>query len=168
MARSNNATRLLCGLMFLGGGASLFACLFLPPWLEVRALRQAHIAARHRIAKLEERLTRVAKQIEHLQDDPAYLERLARKELGIETTGVEIIRIDTPDNPVNQPTAAPAPTTAGRDDALATGVEQAARTSPFLSVFVLDETRPIVMAMSGVLMIVALALLLRGGASERR
>jgi hypothetical protein len=144
--------------MLLVGGGALFACLYLPPWLELRVLRQVHAAAQQRIAGLEADLARVEKQIEHLRDDPAYLERLARQEFGTETPGVEMIWVET-----SQPTAsqaASAPTAAPeRDEDFAATLERATRNSPFVSVFVLSETRPLVMIMSGALMAAALMLL---------
>lgn len=160
MARANRGTALLAWLMFLLGGTSLFACLFLPPWRELRAQRQAYADAQRRIAELEDRLTGVTRQIEHLRSDPAYIERLARKEFGTETPGVEFKPVAIQQDAASRPD--PASNTPPRDK-LATSLEQATYTSPFVSVFVLDETRPIVMAMSGVLMIVALILLLRSG-----
>ena len=160
MARSNRGTTLLAWLMFLLGGMALFACLFLPPWRELRAQRHAYADAQRRIAELEDRLTRVTRQIEHLGSDPAYVERLARKEFGTETPGVEFKPVVIQQHAGSQPD--PGTDTPPRDK-LATSLERATYTSPFVSVFVLDETRPIVMAMSGVLMLVALVLLLRRG-----
>ena len=148
-------------VMFLGGGVSFFACLFLPAWLENRALRQEYDAARERIAELEEELTRVARQIEHHQSDPAYLERLARKEFGTHTPGVEIIPVETA---TSVPTSAPSAAARG-DEELAQALEQATRTNPVVAVFVLEQTRPVVMGMSGVLMVVAVVLLVRGGSA---
>ncbi len=158
MARSNAGTTCLSWLMLLIGGVSLFACVFLPPWLELRALRQVHAAARRQIADLEVRLARTTRQIEHMQSDPAYLERLARKEFGIETPGVEIIPVETRENTTDQSASSSSSTPRVE---LATVLERAMRTNPLVSVFVLEQTRPIVMAMSGVLLIVALVLLNR-------
>lgn len=162
MPRSNRGTLLFFWLMLLIGGAALFACLFLPAWLEYQAARREHAAACQRIAALEDELTRVVRQIEHLQHDPAYLERLAREEFGIDTPGVEVIPIETAAGATSQVSSAPAAARAGQADELTTTVEQATRTNPLVSVFVLDETRPIVMAMSGGLILLALVLLIRG------
>jgi hypothetical protein len=164
MGPSSRGATLLFWLMFLAGGAALVACLVLPPWLEVRALRKAHALAQQRIAELEADLTRVSKQIEHLQSDPAYLERLARKEFGIETPGIEWV--EPPTRPMTQPAPTPAGTPPERGQELATALEHATHSSPFVAVFVLDETRPIVMVMAGVVMLMALVLLLRGGTSK--
>jgi cell division protein FtsB len=158
MARANGSTTFFPWLMLLIGGASLYACVFLPPWLELRALRQEHADAQTRIADLEKRLAAATRQIEHMQSDPAYIERLARKEFGTETPGVEIIPVETRQGTVDEPAAAPPATP--REE-LATTVERAAHTNPLVAVFVLDQTRPTVMAMSGVIVIIALVLLLR-------
>jgi hypothetical protein len=53
-----------------------------------------------------------------------------------------------------------------QSEPLAVALEQASHTNPFVAVFVLDQTRPIVMAMSGALMIMALVLLIRGRTSK--
>jgi cell division protein FtsB len=165
MPRSNRGTLLLFWLMLLIGGAALFACLFLPAWLEYQAARREHAAACRRIAALEDELTRVVRQIEHLQHDPAYLERLNRQEFGIDTPGVEFKPIEVRPPATDQSLA---DTAASPDDDLATALEKASEDSPFVSVFILDETRPIVMAMSGLTMLVALGMLLRARPSEHR
>jgi len=157
MARANAGTTFLPWLMLLIGGASLFACVLLPPWLELRALRQEHAAAQRHIADLEGRLARASRQIEHVQSDAAYIERLAREEFGVETPGVEIIPVETRQNTTGESAAPPGPP----PDEFATTVERAAHTNPLVAVFVLNQTRPIVMAMSGVIVIVALVLLIR-------
>ena len=157
MARKGSTTTFLPWLMLLIGGASLFACVILPPWLELRALRQEHADAQTNIADLENRLARATRQIEHMQNDPAYIDRLAREEFGVQTPGVEIIPVETRQNTVDEPAEPPA---TPREE-LATTVEHAAHTNPLVAVFVLDQTRPIVMAMSGVIVIVALVLLIR-------
>jgi cell division protein FtsB len=164
MTQPGRGTTLFSWLLFFAGGAALFACLYLPAWLELRALRREHFAARTRIEQLEQRLTSVTKQIEHLRDDPAYIERLARKEFGTETPGVEIIPIETPEQTTSQPSSAPA---SAVQDGGATKLERAARKNPLVAVFVLNETRPIVMAMAGVLMLVALVMMYRGRPAQR-
>jgi hypothetical protein len=167
-ARSPGGPRWLFGLMLVIVTAALVACVYLPPWLELRELRRAHAAARQRIIDLEDRLTGVARQIEHARSDPAYLERLVREEFGTETPGVEMIRLETPEDPATRPVLPAGEATASGSGGAAGLVEQAAYRNPFVSVFVLDETRPIVAGMAGGLVLVALVLLFRSGASGRR
>jgi hypothetical protein len=122
-------------------------------------LRQEHAAARTRVVQLEQSLTRATRQIEHMRNDPAYLERLAHKEFGIDPPGVEVIPVE-----IRESTNASAPADLAPDapvEKLAADLERATHTNPLVSVFVLDQTRPIVSAMSGVLIVVALVLLVR-------
>ncbi len=161
MGRANAGTTFLLWLMLLAGGLSLFACIFLPPWLETRQLRQEHEQTEQRVVELERQLTRLTKQIEHMKNDPAYLERLARLEFGTQTPGVEVVPVEIRPGPAILPdeTGASVEETPAKE--LAEELEQATRTEPIVSVFVLDQTRPIVMVMSGVLIIVALVSLIR-------
>jgi hypothetical protein len=167
MARANSGTTLLFWLMLFTGGAALFACLALPPWVELRGLREERDSARARIVELEEQLTRTGMQIEHLKNDPSYLERLAFTEFGIKPPNVEIIAIEARPATAAQP--GPSPETKsnppGGDD-LAAALERATHTNPLVAVFVLEPSRPIVMAMSGVIMAIALVSLLRGRRTE--
>ncbi len=158
MARANAGTTFLAWLMLVAGGLSLFACVFLPALLEYRTTRREHATGQREVAHLEEQNRRVDKQQEHLKNDPAYIERLNRREFGIETLGVEIIPVETRQNTTDEPASAPPATP--RDE-FATTVEHAAHTNPLFAVFVLSQTRPIVMAMSGVVVMVALVLLNR-------
>jgi hypothetical protein len=159
MPRAGAGTTFLSWLMLLAGGVSLFACVYLPPWLELRALRQEHAAASAYVDRLEQRLARATKQIEHMQSDPAYLERLAHREFGIQPPGVEVIPVEARATTTSPATPGPRAETPAAE--LAADLERATETSPLVSVFVLDQTRPVVMVMSGVLMIVAVVLLNR-------
>lgn len=162
MPRAGAGTTFLSWLMLLAGGVSLFACLFLPPWLELRALRQEHATARIHVEQLEEQNRRADKQKEHHKSDPAYIERLNRREFGIEPSGVEVIPVETRETATSP--APPDPNAETPAEELAAELERATETSPLVSIFVLDQTRPIVMAMSGVLLIVAVVLLARARA----
>jgi len=165
LRRTHRGPTVLCWLMLLAGGAALAACLILPPWREAHELRAEHAAAEQRLAELEHRLTVVTQQVEHLRNDPSYLERLARQEFGEPPPDVDFTPLEL-EPAAQDPASEDAPAAAEEDtgDAL----EQAAQRNPIVSVFVLDETRPIVMVMSGAMMLVALVLLLRGGAPDRR
>lgn len=147
--------------MFIMGGVALAACLVLPPWLEARELKREQVEARRRIAELEERLTRASRQIEHLRNDPAYIERIGREEFGIETPGVDVVPVAVSEAPIDPTDAEAEP-----DDKFSVALERATRENPVVSVFVLKESRPIVMGMSGALLAAALALLIRGSPSR--
>lgn len=147
--------------MLVVGGVSLFACLFLPALLEYRAARREHAAKSQQVAYLEEENRRADKQKEHLERDAAYIERLHREEFGTGTPGVEIIPVETRASGSEQPDSALSPTDATSSEDVATAVEHAAHENPLMAVFVLEQTRPIVMAMSGVVIVVALVLLMR-------
>ena len=166
MARGRFATTLLFWFMFLAGGGALFACLFLPPWLELRALREAYAADRQHTHKLEQQLERVTKQIEHIQSDPAYLERLAQEEFGTETPGVQRIPVEIADNAA--PTEANAAPTSQPDESFEAALERATQRNPFVAIFVLDATRPIVMVMAGVILVAAFVLVCRDADRPRK
>ncbi|MEP0846533.1 MAG: hypothetical protein HRF50_06875 [Phycisphaerae bacterium] len=161
--KSSAAATLLFWLMALLGGASLAAALILPPWMEYRVTRNAYADALRRVEDLEARLTAVNKQIEHIQHDPAYNERLARKEFGIQEPGIETIRLSVPPpEPASQPGGEPAGVEGDPVERLAQVVDEAARRNPLVAAYVLDETRPTVLALSALLLVSAILLLNRG------
>ena len=160
MARGRFVSSLLFWFMFIAGGGALFACLFLPPWLELRALREAYAADRRHTQHLEDQLARVTKQIEHIQSDPAYLERLAQEEFGTETPGVQRVPVEITEDDV--PIEANAATTSSEpNDSFEVALERATRRNPYVAVFVLDATRPIVMIMAGAILVAAFVLVCR-------
>lgn len=163
--RSQPAAALLFWFMFLAGGAALLACVYLPIWLENRELRRALDSYQLRLTRQEERLVALARQSEALQDDPAYFLRQVRQEFGLAAPGPRRIHIEPAEIVVDGESSAVEPPPEAEQVAVA--VESAARRDPLLSVFVLPESRPYVMAMSGVLVIVALALLNRSRAAGR-
>ncbi len=180
MARSGRGAALLFWLMALTGIAALAACLILPPWLEHQAALQLHADARRHVAELEARLQVLEKQIAHLRNDPAYVERLAHEEFGITTPGVQTILLDRSASAASHPAdpnrdrqrAASDPNRARKKAArntpaddygaeppeLSTLVAELLERQPLVSVFVLDQTRPIVMAMSAALLLAAVLL----------
>lgn len=184
MSRSSPAAGVLFWLMVLAGGLTLIPCLLLPPLYEYRAALAARAAAEKRLTDLENQLLTYQKQIDALQNDPAYLERLAWKELGIPTPGVTTLRIETEGeeadaangaslNSAGAPASSGASanaaddfsTTAARapDQKLATDAaaysDRLMEYYPVLRVFVLDRTRPILMSLAGALLVMAVALL---------
>lgn len=160
MSRTDRATFLLAGLMVAAGGAAFFLSAYLPPLLELRALRVEYENTRARVAELEERLLRVSKQMEHMRDDPAYWERLMRKEFGTTTPGVQGLPVDVRPNPVESVAAGPVQPERVFD----LDLEEVVWNHPFLAVFVLDETRPLVMAISGVVVLTSIFIMFRSGA----
>ena len=159
MARGRFVTTLLFWFMFIAGGGALFACLFLPAWLELRALREAYTADRRHTLELERQLARVTKQIEHIQSDPAYLERLAQEEFGTETPGVQRVPVEIAGSEAAAEAAAASAT--AQPESFEAALERATKRNPFLAIFVLDTTRPIVMVMAGVVLVSAFVLVCR-------
>ncbi len=153
MSRSRYGTVLLAWLLVGMGGAALAACLILPPWLEVRALRGEQQRAEAQIDALKRQVDELARQIEHLQSDPAYLERIGRTEFGFTPPGVELIPVEAVESAAQTQSVAQPPLT------LAERVEAATRENPLVAVFVLDQSRPFVMGLGAAAGLVGLALL---------
>lgn len=161
MSRSSASSTLLFWIMFAGAGLCLAACLVLPAWLELRALRIAYAQAQANVQELEHRLTRFEKQIEHLKNDPAYVERLARKELGLDKPGVETIPLPPPEEDSLVATSPPV-----EEAPLESLIALAAKKTPWVSVFVSEETRGHVMLLAGATLLLSIVLLHRS--SRRR
>lgn len=82
-------------VMLIAGFATLAPCLLLPAWIDYQQARAARDAKRREIDFWKARIAGQQREIEHLHSDPAYLERLARAELGMETPGMTTLLIDT-------------------------------------------------------------------------
>lgn len=175
MPGSRAMSAVMFWLMTAAGGAVLVPCLVLPPWIEYRGVCGQLVARQAHIASLEQRIVTLQRQIDHLRHDPAYLERLAREELAIETPGVTA---GEPDAPTAEPADA-SPVEAGAPDAsdadslrvafprLASAADQAVDAFPqWVAVFLGAETRPWVLGLSCAL--VAAAVLLLGSPGRRR
>ncbi len=157
-------------LMLLAGAASLAPCLVLPAWLE----RQAHLSclAAHQkyVADLRYRLQSARKQIEHLENDPAYLLRLAEHDLGglLKVPNVRTIPVD-PGTPLEQAGQAEADAPSVTEDELipelSSALAELVRRCPRVDMFVNPETRPVIMVMGATLL--AAAILLLGLPSQR-
>ncbi|MBU0640168.1 MAG: septum formation initiator family protein [Planctomycetes bacterium] len=165
MAQRNYAAGLLFWLMAASGGAALAACLILPPWLEYQALRAERAERERQVAQLEAHILTLQKQQEHLKFDPAYVERLAQQEFGIEPAGAETIMLDPPPGD-----GSPVATGAGGqvpqvDDEvlpeMSILIERGLLRYPFARVFVDDRTRPLVMALGAVVLLAAIVLVRR-------
>jgi hypothetical protein len=156
--RGNPGTTFLFWLMFVLGGANLGLCLLLPAWLEYRELTARKIAWQEHVAALDASAAALEKQRYHLENDPAYLQRLARLQFGLEPRGVESALVE----PVQIPASQPAGGSSADPGEI---VERAAQTHPLVSLYVMDQTRPVVMGMSGLLVLAAIVLLNRGAAA---
>lgn len=141
-------TSALFWCMMLTGGAGVAACLILPAWLEHRGALEVHRAALADYEKLAQRLRAIDLQIEHLRTDDAYLQRIVRREYGISPPGVVTLpgaEADPPVIPMEAPTPAPPRPLLER---LSSQVDALVQRYPLMSMFVLDQTRPLVLAIS--------------------
>lgn len=148
---------------FTTGGGTLIAMLLLPSWIEYAQLQQLHADAQRELAEVRGALQTVDKQIEHLQTDPAYIARLARREFGVMPPGAQAITLAhaapvsaTSPGELDPRAAHPAAVRALRDNAnLSAALARAARANPLVSVFVLPETRPALMLLAWMLLLSA-------------
>ncbi|MCK4342474.1 MAG: hypothetical protein KAY37_12210 [Phycisphaerae bacterium] len=175
MARTRGLETVLFWAMLLLGTAVLAPCLILPPWIEYQAQLERRKAAEAYVAALEQRLRAAEKQIDHLQNDPAYLLRLAQREFGddIPTPGAETILIDPSPN---EPAALSDDETGIATDAageeflpeLSTFLERVIRRYPRARLFVDSRSRPVLMGLGGALLLTAMVLLGRAGVGKAR
>lgn len=155
---------LLFWLMFFAGSGALAACMILPAWLDYSDARARVERSRDQIADLIYRLKANQQRIEHLLHDPDYQQRVAQEVLGIERPGVETVRIQ-PAPPASAPRPAATSQPAGGlfpavDPVnIARGISSTARQNPFVAIFVLEQTRPLVMAIAGLTVAAAVVLL---------
>lgn len=160
-SRSNPAATLLFWAMILVGGASLAASLWLPAWLE---LRQAQASERVRLElrdSLREHVTALDLRREHLENDPAYIDRLARREFGEDAAQRESITVEViPPSPSAQPASQPTEPT------WALALEQLAQTHPVVRMYIDPATRWKIQVLSVVLVLAAILFLARRPTGE--
>ena len=162
MTRSNPAITLLFWTMFVVGGLSLAVGLVLPVWLEYRVELARRDEAKRRLEEIRTQLVALERRIDHLQNDPAYLERVANREFGIGTPpSDESVAIEI----VEAPTSGPVLLQATGSERVTAIIDEATQTHPLVRLYLLGETRPIVMGMSAGLL--AAAILLLGRSSPR-
>jgi hypothetical protein len=165
MSRPSLANTLLFWLMLILGTAGLAPCLVLPAWLERQAQLECLRAREVYLAGLQQRLEVVRKQIEHLNDDPAYIIRLAEEEFGraIKVPDVETIWIDA--GSAEAPSPPPVPVAPLPDEAdqlwpeLDTFIDAAMCRYPEAQLFLDPRTRPWIMGTGGGLIVLAIVLL---------
>ena len=141
---------LLFWFMVLAGGGSAGACLLLPALLDHYAVQVEYAGRERELGELIRANERLDAQIEHIQYDPAYNERLLRREFAVTTPGVRMIPVGDSSRVVDD--SPPALTWIER-------IQRAESSDPRVAVFALDATRPYVMAMGTVTMLVGIALL---------
>lgn len=165
MSRPSLPNTLLFWCMLILGTAALAPGLALPVWLERQAQLECLRAREIYLAGLQQRLEVVRKQIEHLNDDPAYIIRLAEEDFGraIKVPDVETIWIDA--GPADAP-APPLPPVEALPTAadqlwpeLDTFIEAAMRRYPEAQLFLDSPTRPWIMGTGGGLIVLAIMLL---------
>lgn len=156
MNRSNPAATLLFWTMMLVGGASLAASLWLPAWLEMRQA-QANERARIRIRdELQETLTALDRRREHLERDPSYIARIARREFSDDPAERENAAIDVFAAP--PPSSAPA---APADPEWMTTLEHLAQTHPLVRMYIEPGVRWKIQILSAALVLAAILFLAR-------
>lgn len=147
----------------LGG---LAPCLILPAWTDYQQALRLQAVRRNSAERLTAEVAGQQKQIAHLQNDVAYRERVLYEEVGIDPPGIETILVDRRTRPRENNNAAvgrlrrSAPIDDDIFPALTAVAESAMDRYPnWTHVFVLDQTRPLVMGMSGALLISTILLL---------
>lgn len=150
-------------LMLAAGAAVLIPCVLLPAWFEYRVAVEEHAAYQRLVEDRRHRDERVVKQIEHQQNDPAYFERQMQREFGKTPSGLQVVMIE-PDAAAREAEQPQPPAPAAPDDGLvnaqvAAWIERTLDEYPVTQLFLHDQTRPLLMAMGGALIIAAIVLL---------
>lgn len=68
-------------------GVIVLLIIFLPGYSKLRQLRSRNDSLIERIEKLKKENTELTKQVERLENDPLYIEKKARDNMGIATEG---------------------------------------------------------------------------------
>ncbi len=174
MTRPSAVNTLLFWLMLLLGTAALAPCLVLPAWLERQAQLACLQARQAYLDGLQARLRTARIQIEHLNNDPAYILRLAEQDFGgaIKVPDVETIWIDPgplPADATGPPVAAGSPPAESPEPLwpeLDDFIDQGVRRYPEAQLFLDERTRPWLMGTGGGLIVAAIILL--GLVGDRR
>jgi hypothetical protein len=150
----------------LGGTAVLAPCLILPAWLDRQAQAAYLQAQQEYVAALRGRLEAVQRQVEHLNNDPAYVLRLAQQEFGpiFAVPNVETILVAPPETEsaalADLSHEPPAPPELSLDPLpnLDQFVDEALRRYPHTQVFVDEHTRPTLLVVGGGLLLAGVVL----------
>lgn len=91
---------------------SVLTLFFLPVIQKTHRLQQEKALYQHRIAEAQEQQQQLLLETEHLKNDPAYVEHIARDKLNMGKPGETILRFDSYQSSVPS-TAVASPTPAG-------------------------------------------------------
>jgi hypothetical protein len=161
------ANTLLFWSMLLVGTAAVAPCLVLPAWLERQAQFECLRAREEFLAGQQQRLETARKQIEHLNDDPAYIVRLAEQDFGgaLKVPDIETIWIDASSSAAAEsppppsvgppPPESPEPLWPELDDFIQVTMQR----YPEAHLFVDQHSRPWILGAGGALLISAILLL---------
>jgi hypothetical protein len=173
--RTRGIETLTFWFMTLLGAVTVVPCLILPPWLEYKALLEQRRAADVYVATMQYRLRATEKQIEHQQDDPAYVLRLAQQEFGasIGMPNTETVLVDpSPELDDGQPPPEVAANTAQPPEEimpeLSLVLEEVLQRYPYARLFVSPITRRVLLGLGGIMLLTAVVLLGRAGMAEAR
>ncbi|HPM25219.1 MAG TPA: hypothetical protein PLP66_15025 [Phycisphaerae bacterium] len=166
MASPQPANTVLFWVMTLLGAAALAPCLVLPAWLERQAQLEYLQATEAHLQSLQARLLMARKQIEHMNNDPAYVLRLAEQDFGhsLRLSDSQPVQV-VPGAPVDAPAPPPIPSglfVSTQDELLPELSDFLARVMqryPRTRVFVDSRTRPAIMIMGATLLLAAVVLL---------
>jgi hypothetical protein len=153
------------------GAAVLVPCLALPPWLEYQAQLERRRAAEQYVAQLEQRVADAEDQLDHLQNDPAYLLRLGEREFGdsLDLPPGEMVRVapspesDAPPLPPAEPPASPELL-----PEFSAFLHTVLQRYPATHLFVSQGSRPIMMLIGITLLLTAFILLGKAGLPARQ
>ncbi len=155
--------------------AGLGPCLILPAWIDYQEALRLRAVRLNGSQRLAAEVAAQQKQITHLHNDEAYRERVLHEEVGIDPPGIETILVDRLRGTDEHVGSAPpslrrfTPSDDDRFPILTAVATSALEHYPnWTHVFILAETRPLVMGMSGVLLLSAILLLGRRQRPERQ
>ncbi len=174
MSLSNRLPAALFWTLMIMALAGLAPCLILPAWMDYQESLRLRAVRLNNSERLSAEVAAQQKQIRHLHNDEAYRERILHEEVGLDPPGIETILVDRRRRADEHAGSTPpslrrfAPSDDDRFPMLTTIATSALQRYPnWTHVFILDETRPLVMGMSGVLLVSAILLLGRRQRPER-
>jgi len=154
-ARSSSPGGLVFGFLILLGVGTFTPCIVLPEWREFQAIQLVEQQEQHRLAAIQRVVDRERRMLEALQSDPAVIGRLAQRDLGFSRPADRVVATDigeqteTVEEPFS-PIPVKPPAVVARFAALLPDFDY--------DIFCDPTTRPILMGMSVLLILAALAI----------